>query len=263
MTMPIRTSDSLDKLLPALHAARQEIRPTGKSGENTYDHYKYANEADWHQAVMPALLKNSLVLVFSSEESLNLPDRKTKAGGTEYAVQLKVMARLYHTSGQWIEIDGYGQGQDRADKAGYKAATGAKKYAYSMLFSLPTSDDPERDETVGRSRGAPPQPRPAKTPRKPPNELILGAETYEDLLMVEKQLRARAGEFDEAERGRLRGLCGDRRFLLTMKAVEAATKPDELIAFEKVVAGYPHYKAHQREQLVTQIRGMEQEMATR
>lgn len=150
----MRTSEQVEKLIPAWHEARKGFKPAGKSGHNTYDNYEYAKEEDWYNAVKPALDANGLVLLMEVHPEIqNLPDRKTRNGGIEYVVQVKGVARLWHTSGQWVEIDGVGQGQDRADKALYKAMTGMKKYLYAMLFALPTSDDAEADHTVGLTPG--------------------------------------------------------------------------------------------------------------
>jgi hypothetical protein len=155
-------SESIDKLLPALLAARRAIAPAKKGGHNDFDKYAYATHEDWHAAVMPRLLKNGLLLSVSTVSVENLPDRTTKKGGTEYPVQVLCAARLWHESGQWIEVQGPGQGQDRADKGIYKALTGAAKYLYAQLFALPTTDDPEADTSVGQGEG----PK-ASTPDKP------------------------------------------------------------------------------------------------
>ena len=144
--------------------ARQAIAPAQKGGRNEYDKYSYAKLEDWHRAVMPALLENGLVLSISSEEIRNLEPRTTKKGSTEHVVEVVCKARLYHTSGQWLEIGGVGQGQDRADKAVYKALTGCAKYLYAQMFALPTTDDPESDETVGGVSGASAAPPRASKP---------------------------------------------------------------------------------------------------
>lgn len=149
----MRTSDTIDQILPALLAARRDMNPANKGGFNNFDKYNYANEQNWHEAVMPNLLAHDLTLAFSAPNVLRLENRTTKNGGTEYPVQVHLEARLTHVSGQWLEVDAYGEGQDRGDKGLYKALTGAKKYGYALLFALPTSDDPEADETTGLSEG--------------------------------------------------------------------------------------------------------------
>ena len=160
----MESSPSVDKLLPALLLARKAIAPAQKGGRNEYDKYSYAKLEDWHRAVMPALLDNGLVLSISSEDIRNLEPRKTKADKNEYVVEVVCKARLWHISGQWIEVGGVGQGQDRADKAAYKALTGCAKYLYAQMFALPTTDDPEGDETVGGASGASTAPPKASKP---------------------------------------------------------------------------------------------------
>lgn len=152
-------SESLTNLMPSLLAARAAIKPAGKSGKNTFDKYDYATELDWHEAVMPALLANGLAMSFSINSVVNLPDRTTKAGGTEHIVEVTGTVTLMHTSGEWIEVGIVGHGQDRSDKGVYKAMTGAKKYGYACLFSLPTTDDPERHDAQDS--------KPKRQPRKP------------------------------------------------------------------------------------------------
>ena len=146
----MESSSEVDKLLPALLKARKEIKPAKKGARNEFDKYNYATQEHWHEAVMPALLANDLLLSISTVEVLNLEVRQTKKGDAKYAVQVTCAARLWHVSGQWVEIMGAGHGEDRADKGVYKAMTGAAKYLYAQLFALPTTDDPEKDSD-GRS----------------------------------------------------------------------------------------------------------------
>lgn len=160
-TPAIRTSEQIDKLFPALLASRKTIKPATKSGKNTFDHYVYAKEEDWHDAIVPSLLGNGLLPAFSFPAVQDLPDRITKHGGTEYCRRVHVVLRITHAlSAQWVEIDAWGEGQDRADKALYKAFTGGKKYGWSGALALPTSDDPEADEKVGQAE----KPIPPRTP---------------------------------------------------------------------------------------------------
>jgi hypothetical protein len=48
-------------------------------------------------------------------------------------------------SGETISWQSIGTGSDATDKAAYKAATGALKYALLTGFLIPTGDDPEND----------------------------------------------------------------------------------------------------------------------
>lgn len=187
-------SEAQDKLLPALLSARKAILPAAKSGKNTFDNYDYATELDWHRAVTPALLDNGLILTFTLRDVIQLGDRTTARGGTEHVVRVLGEAKLWHESGQYITVQGAGDGQDRADKGVYKAITGMKKYLYALLFALPTSDDPEADEGVGQS-ASPPKDPPKTTQKKAKkptmaeiHAMIDGASTWKDTVAAEQAI---------------------------------------------------------------------------
>lgn len=153
----MQKSETIAKLAPALVKAQSEIRAAQKSGDNKFDRYKYSKLEDFFDAAKPALAKHGLAIVIGNPIVAALTDRPTKSGGSEHACQVMVEVTLIHESGEWIEAVGYGEGQDRADKSIYKAITGAKKYAIAGLLAIPTTDDPEADETVGQA--APPAPK--------------------------------------------------------------------------------------------------------
>lgn len=157
----IQSSQGISKLASALVKVQAEMKAAGKSGENTYDHYKYAKLEDYLAVARPILAANGLAVLTSVKEVNRLPDRQTSKGGIERAVEVLLIARLVHESGEWIEVEGVGEGQDRADKAPYKALTGGKKYLLAGLLAIPTTDEPEADEQVGQ---APPPPKVTRTP---------------------------------------------------------------------------------------------------
>jgi hypothetical protein len=163
--MSILTSPDVDKIAPALVAVQAAIRAAGKSGENLYDKYKYAKLEDYLHVARPLLAQHGLSVIISINRVERLADRQTVKGGVERAVEVQLLARLSHSSGQFIEIFGVGEGQDRADKAVYKAITGGKKYLLAGLLAIPTTDDPEADETVGET---PPPKKPSPTLPKAP-----------------------------------------------------------------------------------------------
>jgi hypothetical protein len=142
----MKSSESLEKLAPALIKAQAEFKAVGKSGHNKFDKYDYANLEDYISTVREVLAKHGLGLLSSSEDVSTLADRTTKSGGTEHAVIVKLVSRIVHESGEWIETCSVGEGQDRADKSVYKAITGARKYAIAATLNLATTDDPEQDD---------------------------------------------------------------------------------------------------------------------
>ena len=146
----MRTSDSLSNIAPALCQAQAGMKGVAKSGRNTYDRYTYANLEDYVSSTRPILAKHGLSVFYSTPEARRLEDRTTSQGKVEHAVEIKMTVTLLHTSGEWISIDVFGEGQDRGDKAMYKAVTGARKYGIACLLGLTTTDDPEADESVAR-----------------------------------------------------------------------------------------------------------------
>ncbi|MES3012920.1 MAG: ERF family protein [Pseudomonadota bacterium] len=136
----MKTSENTDKILPALLAARRDMRAAHKGKKNAHFNYNYANEEAWHDAVQPPLQANDLFLSFSVDGCTRVGTLTTVLGS----------ARVTHVSGQWIEVGGVGEGEDKADKGAYKAQTGLKKYLYALTFALPTTDDVEDTENDKR-----------------------------------------------------------------------------------------------------------------
>lgn len=167
----MQSSESVAKISSAVAEAQAEFKAVSKSGFNAYDKYAYADLEDYVHATRPVLTKHGLAILSSAEEVVALNDRTTKNGGCEHAVRVKVNVRLMHTSGEWVECVAWGEGQDRADKAVYKAITGARKYGLALMLGLATSDDPERDEAVGQPNHnqvkAPPAPKQPAAPSGP------------------------------------------------------------------------------------------------
>lgn len=150
-------SDSITKLAPALVKAQADIKAAQKSGDNKFDRYTYSKLEDFLDSAKPALAKHGLAIVISNPIVSALADRSTQKGGTEHVCQVQVVITILHESGEWIEVVGHGEGQDRADKSIYKAITGAKKYAIAGLLAIPTTDDPEADESVGQKEAPRPK----------------------------------------------------------------------------------------------------------
>lgn len=138
-------SETLDKIGPAMAAAQAQFGAVSKSGANTYDKYDYAKLEDYVDVVQSVMAEHGLSLIVSVTEQSQLEVRATKAGGQEFLVGVALTGMILHTSGQWIEVAGQGQGQDRGDKGIYKAITGARKYLLASAFGLKTGDDPEND----------------------------------------------------------------------------------------------------------------------
>jgi hypothetical protein len=150
MSDSIRMSEATAKIAEALHNIQSELKPIEKKGRNNFQNYSYAKFEDYVDGIKEVLIKEGLSLITTVKEPKRLEPRKTEKGATQYGVEVAIIVRLFHKSGEWIEIDCYGEGQDSGDKAIYKAITGARKYALACLLGLATKDDPENDDDEAR-----------------------------------------------------------------------------------------------------------------
>ncbi len=140
----IRMSENCTSIVTALIKVSAELKPIEKNGKNTFQNYNYARIEDIIDGVKKILNENKLFCLTSVNTAVYLPPKQTK-NGVMQCVMIGLTTRLIHSSGEWIEINCYGEGQDSGDKAAYKAITGARKYALTCLLTLSTTDDPEND----------------------------------------------------------------------------------------------------------------------
>jgi hypothetical protein len=132
-----------ETLVEKLAAVMAAVERVPKNGENKFHGYKYATEADLSDAVRSNLARYGVMLI-PSVEKVEWSKVPTKNGEERLAT---LTVRFTATDGKTeIAFTVIGEGQDRGDKATYKAMTGATKYALLKLFLIPTGDDPEKDE---------------------------------------------------------------------------------------------------------------------
>lgn len=187
----------MKELLAALGKVKAGLGSVKMTGKNDHDQYEYLKENDIINAVEPLLHANNLLLVKEVLEVIPIEGvRKTKSGGDQYAVRVKMKGTLYHIpTGEHMEITSFGEGQDRADKGLYKAMTGASKYLMSKFFNIATGDDPETDRGTQGGGNQTTQ----KPPQSNPNSLADARKRSSDLLvaadMDEQNLRAYMMDF--------------------------------------------------------------------
>ncbi len=153
--MPEETKRSLVRKLSEVMAAVSHVP---KSGRNNFHNYDYATEADITASVRQELAKR-MVMLIPSVESCEFLEVVTNANKKERICTMRMTFTAHDgESGETIPFNAVGQGQDASDKAAYKAATGATKYALLKLFLIPTGDDPEEDSKPA-PKSAPPKPK--------------------------------------------------------------------------------------------------------
>lgn len=125
-----------------LAAAISDVDRIGKDGKNQHFKYTYTSAEQVYRVIRGPLLKHGLVVI---PEAAGY-----EANGDLGTVRLRL--RIVDTeTGESIECQWYGEGQDKGDKAVYKAVTGGMKTWLKHLFLLPADDDPEADPSTDRA----------------------------------------------------------------------------------------------------------------
>ncbi len=163
----MNTSEQVDKLLPALLAARGDFDPIVKKGLNTFLKAKYVQLNDLLDAVEPALTKHGLLITQSVGETTtdyaSFYEMVAKYGKViEPAVigRLSLTTRIWHVaSGQWIETTSGGtytheKGISVAQAMG-KLITYLRRYALTSLLLLSTESDDDAQPQQGQQQQAP------------------------------------------------------------------------------------------------------------
>lgn len=117
-----------------LHAIMEAIEFIEKDKRNEFHKYNYASEEAIKKAVHKQLVKNRVIFsidISDMQRNNNLVDIIVKYTFTDIDTLEKI-------SGSFN-----GCGEDKGDKALYKAITGAIKYILTSTFLIPTGDDPE------------------------------------------------------------------------------------------------------------------------
>lgn len=173
-------------LAAALCAVMGEVPYVQKTGRNEFHRYKYASDADLLAALQPAMAKHGVAWLLERVEPVYAEGPQDRKGKGQRYTDLVVTYRVAHAdSDQTLTVQSVGTGLDGEDKGGYKALTGALKYALRQTFLLPTGDDPEKDEDAPepQRRRAPPKvqvtgtplPDPSTTPHDPTWDAAKGA----------------------------------------------------------------------------------------
>jgi hypothetical protein len=122
-----------------------------KSGEvkSNAQNYKYAGEADFIEALRPAMIEENLICmpvnIVGECRNIMAADKPKNHACYIYTFRL-----IHSPSGQYVEVAAAGEGIGNDDKSSYKAATGAQKYALRQLFLIETGNDPDKDPVTAR-----------------------------------------------------------------------------------------------------------------
>lgn len=146
----LESSSSLDKIIPALLAARDEIQPVKKDAVNPHFKSRYATLAAILEACQGPLSRNRILISF--------PIRPTESGGLEIACV------LLHESSQWVRSRAVMPIQVTAKPQEVGSAiTYFCRYLAAPLLAIATEDD---DGEAATSRSTSQASRPARPQAK-------------------------------------------------------------------------------------------------
>jgi hypothetical protein len=140
-------SENIGNIVSAIAKCSVAIGAVSKDGYNKAQGYAFVGDEHIMQKAQRALAEHGLCIAPVEMKSVSVPSIK----GTQNVCTVSVTWLVSHESGEWLTIQTIGEGADSADKGAYKAMTGARKYAFRLLFNIPTGDDAERDETPAQA----------------------------------------------------------------------------------------------------------------
>lgn len=140
---------AVGKIYSLIPRISKEIGAVGKDGKNTVQNYKFRGIDQLYAAVQPALVASGVFCVPQVlEAKTDILEGKNAKGEPKisFRVTLRVNHKFYADDGSYVEVITTGEGLDTSDKASNKALSGAMKYAFIELFSIPTEDMADSDK---------------------------------------------------------------------------------------------------------------------
>ncbi len=134
-----------DKISLASKIAKvmQAVGYVEKGGTNAAQGYKFVQASAVADKVRAELVKLNISMTPSQVGIVNMG--LTPSGKQSTITLLYTWTLTDGETGETLNFQSVGTGADSGDKAAYKAATGALKYALLTAFLIPTGDDPEND----------------------------------------------------------------------------------------------------------------------
>lgn len=126
-----------------------EIKGIDKSmtvGSGNYS-YKGVSDQSVKEILQPLMIKHGLSILPTDVYARTTTERWEEGGKTKQSIFTEVTTKylLLHTSGESIQLSGYGHGVDAQDKGAGKATTYALKYALLYTFLIPTGKIDDSD----------------------------------------------------------------------------------------------------------------------
>jgi hypothetical protein len=140
-------------LLAKLVAVAAAVDEVGKDKRNEFHRYDYASIEAVVKAVRVELLDRG-VLITPSLDHVDLRTRATREGESVVTTAHMIFTVFDSESGEQLQIQWAGQGDDPADKGLSKAISDARKTFLLVLLNLARGDDTEADDATDRRGSA-------------------------------------------------------------------------------------------------------------
>ena len=144
----IEVSETYGEVVSALVKVAAEIKPVAKAGKaaQTMGGYSFRTIDDVVNACSGPLARNGLLIVPAMTET------KSEVWNDKWRKEhVRFRFRIMHRSGEWVETEIVAQALDNGDKGIGKATSYALKELLTRMFLIPTGDDTENTNYVGRN----------------------------------------------------------------------------------------------------------------
>lgn len=139
-------SESKTGIAKKIAKVMEAVGYVAKTGTNAAQGYKFVQASAVADKVREQLSKLNVSM---TPTSIDVISEGLTPSGKQALLTLRFTWTLTDgDSGETISFQSVGTGADSGDKAAYKAATGALKYALLTGFLIPTGDDPEADAST-------------------------------------------------------------------------------------------------------------------
>ena len=142
----------MKQIIEAMLEVMKEVEGVGKTLDvgTGSSSYKGVSDKVVKESVRPAMIKHGLTLLPTGVEAKATTERFMNQYGKPAQSTLTEVTTKYllmHTSGESIELAGYGHGVDSQDKGAGKATTYALKNCLLYTFLIPTGKIDDADNT--------------------------------------------------------------------------------------------------------------------
>jgi hypothetical protein len=126
----VKTSETVVKIFQALISFQAEVKPAEKNGKNPFFSSSYSTLQDVFESIKPGMKLNKLGVIQSPE-----------LYETQEGKFIKVVSRVIHESGEWIEGEVSASLKDANPQTIGSAISYLRRYSLISLFGIASEDD--------------------------------------------------------------------------------------------------------------------------